>query len=133
MSRFTGYVGLVNNMGARFTSSAADFSPMMEELGARGLGYLDDGSSNRSLAPQLAEANHVPFARAAMPIDINPAAGPIRAALDELEQKARAEGSAIGIATALPVTITTLAEWSRDLAERGIKLVPVSALMKTAS
>ncbi len=34
---------LINHMGARFTASTADFGPMMEELGARGLGYLDDG------------------------------------------------------------------------------------------
>ncbi len=54
MSRFGGYAGIINNMGARFTASGADFGPLMEELGARGLGYLDDGSSNRSLAPQLA-------------------------------------------------------------------------------
>src|SRR5690606_12457540 len=53
MGTFGGYAGLINNMGARFTASGADFGPMMEELGARGLGYVDDGSSNRSLALQL--------------------------------------------------------------------------------
>ena len=42
--------------------SSADFNPIMEELGTRGLGYLDDGSSNRSVAPQLASANGVEFA-----------------------------------------------------------------------
>src|SRR5690606_33055382 len=63
MASFSGYAGIVNNMGARFTASAADFAPMMEELGARGLGYLDDGSSNRSLAVQLAKVSGVPFAR----------------------------------------------------------------------
>lgn len=133
MSRFGGYVGLINYMGARFTASAADFSPLMEELGARGLGYLDDGSSNRSVAAQLAAVNHVPFARAHLPVDLNPAAGAIRTVLDELEAKAKEDGAAIGIATALPVTIATLAEWSRALEERGIALVPISALMKTGS
>ncbi|HTN61163.1 MAG TPA: divergent polysaccharide deacetylase family protein, partial [Devosia sp.] len=73
MARFGGYIGLINNMGARFTASAADFSPVMEELGARGLGYIDDGSSNRSLAPQLAANNKVPFSRADLMIDTNPA------------------------------------------------------------
>lgn len=131
MARFGGYVGLINNMGARFTASAADFAPFMEELGARGLGYVDDGTSNRSLAAQLTAANHVPFARAMMTIDANPAPGPIRAALDALEQKAVSTGAAIGLATALPVSIATLAEWASGLEDRGIALVPVSALMKT--
>lgn len=130
MSRFGGYVGLINNMGARFTASAADFSPFMEELGARGLGYLDDGSSNRSLAPQLAQGNKVPFSRADMVIDANPARTSILAALASLEAKAVENGQAIGIVSALPISITTIADWARDLDAKGIMLVPASALMK---
>ncbi|WP_193337856.1 divergent polysaccharide deacetylase family protein [Devosia beringensis] len=130
MSRFGGYVGLINNMGARFTASAADFSPLMEELGARGLGYLDDGSSNRSLAPQLAEGNKVPFSRADLLIDANPARASILSALASLEATALENGHAIGIVSALPISINTLAEWARDLESKGILLVPASALMK---
>ena len=130
MSRFGGYVGLINNMGARFTASAADFSPMMEELGARGLGYIDDGSSNRSLAPQLAQGNKVPFSRADLVIDSNPARASILAALASLEAKAMENGHAIGIVSALPISISTVEEWSRDLEARGMVLVPASALMK---
>ena len=40
LAKFGGYVGLINHMGARFTASAPDFGPVMEELGSRGLGYL---------------------------------------------------------------------------------------------
>ena len=58
LGRFGGYAGLINYMGARFTASAADFAPVMEEVSARGLGYLDDGSSNRSLAAQLAAVEY---------------------------------------------------------------------------
>ena len=63
---------------------------MMEELGARGLGYLDDGSSNRSLAPQLAAANSVPFGRADLMLDANPSRAPILAQLAELEAQGAA-------------------------------------------
>jgi len=129
MSRFGGYVGLLNNMGARFTASGADFGPVMEELGARGLGYLDDGSSNRSLAPQLAQANRVPFARVDSVVDTNPARAPILAALQALEDKAKANGSAIGIVSALPVSIEVVTEWARGLSDKGIEIVPASALM----
>jgi polysaccharide deacetylase 2 family uncharacterized protein YibQ len=129
MSSFSGYVGVINNMGARFTASGADFGPMMEELGARGLGYLDDGSSNRSLAPQLAQANRVPFSRVTTMIDANPARGPILAALTDLEKQARASGSAIGIVSALPVSVEAITEWAAGLAARGIEIVPASALM----
>lgn len=129
MARFTGYTGLVNYMGARFTASAVDFGPVMEEIGLRGLSYVDDGSSNRSLAPQLTRQNHIPFGRADIAIDRQPAKDAIANALDQLEARARADGSAIGFATALPVTINTLAEWAEGLQDRGITLVPVSALV----
>lgn len=130
MARFGGYVGMINHMGARFTASGGDFSPFMEELGARGLGYLDDGSSNRSLAPQLAAGNKVPFARADTVLDSNPARASILAALNGLESKAKADGKAIGIISALPVSLGVLSEWSASLKDKGITLVPVSALMK---
>ncbi len=130
MSRFGGYFGVINNMGARFTASAADLAPMMEELGTRGIGYLDDGSSNRSVAPQLSGVNKVPFARASQMIDANPARASILSALASLESEAVQTGSAIGIVSALPISVGTLAEWARDLDGKGITLVPASALMK---
>lgn len=129
MGKFGGYAGLINNMGARFTASGSDFGPMMEELGARGLGYLDDGSSNRSLAAQLATANRVPFAKANLLLDANPARAPILDQLTALEDLARKQGSAIGIISALPISITTVVEWANDIEERGIVIVPASALM----
>ncbi|MFD2647692.1 divergent polysaccharide deacetylase family protein [Devosia albogilva] len=130
MSRFGGYFGLMNNMGARFTASAADFSPIMEELGARGLGYLDDGSSNRSVAPQLAEANKVPFSRVDAVIDANPSPQSIQSALASLEEKAKQNGAAIGMVSALPLSVAAVAEWARGLEQRGLMLVPASALMQ---
>lgn len=130
MGKFGGYVGLINNMGARFTASGADFGPMMEEMGARGLGYVDDGSSNRSLAQQLSAANKVPFARADLTLDANPTRTAILDQLAQLEQTAQTNGQALGVITALPVSIAALAEWSNNLQSRGFVLVPASALMK---
>lgn len=129
MSRFEGYIGVMNNMGARFTSSGADLAPIMEELGARGLGYIDDGSSNRSLAEQFATANRVPFAKVGMTLDATPSRSAILAGLDQLVTAARSNGEAIGLVSALPVSIETITEWSAGLADQNIEIVPVSALM----
>src|SRR5262249_23658450 len=81
MRAFGGYVGVINHMGARFPASTTDFAPIMEELGARGLGYVDDGTSNRSVARQLAAANTVEFGRADLALDSTPARAAI---LDQL-------------------------------------------------
>src|SRR5690606_931665 len=126
MARFDGYFGVINNMGARFTASAADMAPIMEEFGARGLGYLDDGSSNRSVAAQLAAANRVPFGRAGQVIDANPARTSILSALASLEAQAMESGSAIGIVSALPISVQTVSDWAQELDAKGIALVPVS-------
>ncbi|WP_439603499.1 divergent polysaccharide deacetylase family protein, partial [Devosia sp.] len=52
------------------------------------------------------------------------------AALASLEAKALENGSAIGIVSALPISVAAIAEWSRELQSRGVVLVPSSALMK---
>ncbi|SDG19616.1 divergent polysaccharide deacetylase family protein [Pelagibacterium luteolum] len=128
MSRMEGYTGIINHMGARFTASAADFSPIMEELGLRGLSYLDDGSSNRSVAPQLAQQNGVPFARALSHLDDNPSGPAITQQLEVLKAAADQNGHAIGLLSALPVSIRTLAEWADALDQDSYLLVPVSVL-----
>ncbi len=50
MGRFVGYAGVVNHLGGKFTADARALTPALSEIAARGLFYLDDGSSPRSLA-----------------------------------------------------------------------------------
>ena len=56
LSRFQGYAGIANFMGARFVTTDAVMQPIIREAAKRGLGYLDDGSAPRSVAPALAAA-----------------------------------------------------------------------------
>ncbi|TDQ64241.1 hypothetical protein ATL17_2256 [Maritalea mobilis] len=130
MSRLGGYTGVINFLGARFTSSANDMQPVMEEIALRGLTYLDDGSSNRSLAPQLAKQAGVDFARANLSLDETPSRSEILRQLAKLESLAYENGSAIATATSLPVTVRTIAEWAKELDNKDLVLVPVSALME---
>lgn len=128
MSRFQGYVGVLNHMGARFTASEQSLAPVLREAAKRGLIYADDGSSARSLASQIAGANKVPFAKADVILDTVPTASEIDKALVRLETIARERGTAIGYATALPVTIERVARWAKAVPGRGIVLVPISAI-----
>lgn len=128
LSRTTNYTGVVNYMGARFTSEHDAFAPIMRELGARGLSYLDDGSSARSLADQLAAENDVPYAQGDTVIDESRDRGSILAKLDELEATARARGHAVGTGSAFDVTVDTVADWVGEVRKRGIEVVPISAV-----
>lgn len=128
LGQMTNYVGLVNYMGARFTADPGAMEALMEELARRGLGYLDDGSSARSLAGQSAERAGVPFAAADVAIDTVRERGAVLKELDQLERIARAEGSAIGIGAAFDITVDAVAAWIGEARQRGVEIVPVSAL-----
>jgi polysaccharide deacetylase 2 family uncharacterized protein YibQ len=129
MSRIQGYVGVTNYMGARFTATEKSFSPVLQDIAKRGLLYLDDGSSPRSVAAKSAEALKTPFLKADVVVDASPTWGDIDSALAKLEMIAADKGYAIGTATALPVSIERIARWAKAAEARGIRIVPVSAIL----
>jgi uncharacterized protein len=132
MSRFQGYVGIVNCMGGRFSASDQGMAPVLREAAARGLIYLDDGSSARSLAGQIAGANNLAFAKADLIVDQVPTPADVDKALGRLETIARSRGTAVGFAGALPVSIDRIARWIKAVESRGIELVPITAIVTRA-
>ncbi len=128
MSRFQGYVGISNFMGARFTASEPALAPVLREASQRGLIYVDDGTSHRSLAGQIASASNLSFAKAEIVIDAVPTPPQIDRALARLETLARERGIAVGVASALPASIDRIAAWAKAAEGRGIVLVPISAV-----
>ena len=134
LSRFQGYAGIANFMGARFVASDAVMQPIVREAAKRGLGYFDDGTVPRSVAPSLAMAQTVPFARADVSVDAVPTAAEIDRALAKLEGIAKERGVAIGVASALPISIERISAWTRSLENRGVMLVPLTtAMLKSKS
>lgn len=127
LGRTTNYVGVVGYMGGKLTADEAKLSPLLKELAGRGIMYLDDASSGRSLAEQVARQVRLPFARADVVIDQTTTEAAIDARLTQLESLARSRGLAIGYATALPISLRKIGEWTKTLDARGIVLVPVSA------
>jgi polysaccharide deacetylase 2 family uncharacterized protein YibQ len=126
MSRMQGYVGVTSYMGARFTASEPVLAPILRETAKRGLIYVDDGASSRSVAGQVAGGNSLPFAKTDLVLDTNPTSSEIDRALTRLEMLARDNGNAVGTATAQPGTIARIAEWAKKVEERGFVLVPIS-------
>ena len=134
LSRFQGYAGIANFMGARFTATDAVMQPIIREAAKRGLGYLDDGSSPRSAAPSLTASQSMPFAKADFTIDAVPTSAEIDRTLVKLETLAKERGLAVGVASALPISIERLAAWIKTLDSRGIMLVPLTtAMLKSKS
>jgi len=126
MSRMQGYVGLVNYMGGKFTASDQALGPVLRETAKRGLIYVDDGGSARSVAAQLAGSQNLPFAKADIVLDASPMPTEIDRALTRLEMIARTNGTAVGFANAQPAAIARIAAWAKTVEDRGFVLVPIS-------
>lgn len=124
----TNYVGIMNYMGGRFVAEPAAMEPLIAELGRRGLMFFDDASSLRSVAADTAQLQSVPAAVSDLSIDRSQDPADIRSQLDTLERIARAEGTAIGVASAFDVSVATIAKWIGEARGRGIEIVPLSAL-----
>jgi polysaccharide deacetylase 2 family uncharacterized protein YibQ len=134
LSRFQGYAGIANFMGARFIVADAAMQPIIREAAKRGLGFLDDGSAPRSVASALAVGQAMPFAKADFSIDAVPTALEIDRALAKLESLARERGTAVGVASALPISIERIGAWIKTLEGHGIMLVPLTtAMLKSKS
>jgi hypothetical protein len=76
----------------------------------------------------------MPFAKADFTIDSVPTSAEIDRTLIKLETLAKERGLAVGVASALPISIERIAAWIKTLDSRGIMLVPLTtAMLKSKS
>jgi uncharacterized protein len=130
LGRFEGFVGINNHMGSKFTSDERGMSPVMEELRARGLVFLDSRTSPFSTGIRLAIAYGVPHAARDVFLDDDQAPTAIASQLASVEQLARQHGSAIAIGHPHDPTIAALKAWLPLLGQKGLVLVPLSAVVQ---
>ena len=131
MSRYTGYVGVTNHMGAKFEAATDSFMPMLEELKRRGLLYVDDGSTQESPTSQAANAIGLEYSVVSVQIDGGQSAAEIEKQLAKLEEMAKQQGTAIGVVRLKPAAVKQLADWASKLEGKGLVLVPVSAAVRS--
>ena len=127
MSRYTGYVGVTNLMGAKFEASQEALTPVLEELKKRGLLYVDDGSVHASTTSQIGSTIGLDYAVATVQSD----GSDIAKQLAKLEATAKERGAAIAVVKVKLGTAKQLADWAAKLQSKGIVLVPVSAVVRS--
>ncbi|MFL2542372.1 MAG: divergent polysaccharide deacetylase family protein [Candidatus Latescibacterota bacterium] len=128
LSQFAGFVGINNHMGSNFTTWESGMSFVMQEMKTRGLLYLDSLTSPKSVAKKVAREYGLSILSRDIFLDNEPELDQIRSRLLELEEISRRRGYAIGIGHPYDKTIEALSEWSKDLNNRGLKLVALSQL-----
>jgi len=130
MSRFSGYAGVANFLGAKFTADENALKPVLREIAGRGLYYADDGTAAQSLASALAPGLNLAALQADVSFDASLKPGALETALVKLEARARDKGLAVGVASGLPSgDIDRIAHFAQALEARGINLVPLSAAL----
>ena len=131
LDRFSGYVGVNNHMGSRFTEFAPGMRIVMEELHKRGLLFVDSMTTSKSVGPATAKSVGVPEVSRDIFLDDVDNKEAVERQLAKLETMARQHGSAIAIGHPHDNTIAALTEWLPGLAGKGLTLVPVTAVVKS--
>lgn len=128
MSRFTGYVGLMNFMGGKLMTERGVYGSLLSEINRRGLVFLDDGTTPETRSAEIGKQVGIPILRADRTLEPG-TARTVEALLADAEDIARRNGRAIVALPALPANIEKIAAWTRGLGERGLVLAPVSAMI----
>ena len=130
LSRLTGYVGVTSAFGPmggeRLAGVPDQFLPLLEEVGHRGLLFVD-------ARPGQAVLTTVWNRSISLVIDADPVdAASLDQRLDMLTQQAADNGSALGLVQVpRPVTLARVAAWTNRVASKGLALAPVSALVSS--
>jgi polysaccharide deacetylase 2 family uncharacterized protein YibQ len=129
LSRTTSYTGVMNYMGARYLTNAAAVKPFLSELTNRGLMFVDDGATDGSQSQAVGAEIGAHVVSADVIIDRVRSRRQIARSLEFLEKKARADGIAIGVASAFRTSIDEIANWIIEAEKRGFAVVPASAAL----
>lgn len=130
LDKFDGYVGVNNHMGSKFMARGDLVGPVLREIDARGLLFLDSRTDHNTAGTRLAGDMGMPHATRNVFLDNDLDAAEIKVQLAELERVARRRGHAIAIGHPHDVTTDVLAEWIPEARARGFQMVPVSTIVK---
>jgi polysaccharide deacetylase 2 family uncharacterized protein YibQ len=126
-----GAVGVNNHMGSRFTEDAAALAPILAEIGARGLYFLDSRTSPRSLAYTTARELGLPTLGRDVFLDDSDAPEAIARQIAAMEARARRTGGVIAIGHPREATLAALDAWLAEARARGFATVPLSSRLPT--
>lgn len=130
---FEGYTGVNNHMGSKLTQDAAAMDVVMRALKDRNLYFLDSRTIGNSVAADRARMAGIAYATRDIFLDHEETASFVAGALAHAERLAKSRGVAIAIGHPKDVTIEGLRAWIPTLKDKGLELVPVSAILMQPS
>jgi polysaccharide deacetylase 2 family uncharacterized protein YibQ len=124
-------VGVNNHMGSLLTQHPGHMVWLMRELNKReNLYFVDSYTTVHSVAEKIADENLVPNLRRDVFLDSDQDPKQIRYQFRRLLKLARKHGTALAIGHPYPETIAVLKQLLPTLDAQGVRLLPVSKLLK---
>jgi polysaccharide deacetylase 2 family uncharacterized protein YibQ len=130
IEKFPGAVGVNNHMGSEFTEQEENMTAVLQVLKKNKLFFIDSVTSPDSVGMKVSKRLGVKSARRNVFLDNEQERGYILGQLNQAVRLARKNGSAIAICHPHQTTIAALAAALPELAGQGVRLVPVSQLVK---
>ena len=127
---FPGAIGVNNHMGSLFTADYRAMSIVLMQIKSSGQLFLDSLTVSNSLVSQLGDKFNVPVVSRDVFLDDIDKKDEIVRRLKEVERVALDKGTAIAIGHPRLTTLRVLEEWLANLAEKKIRLAPLSAVAK---
>ena len=128
---FPGAIGVNNHMGSLFTADQRVMSIVLTQIKSSGQLFLDSLTTSNSLVAQLGDKLNVPVVSRDVFLDDIDKEDEIVRRLREVERVALDKGTAIAIGHPRVTTLRVLEKWLANLAEKKIRLAPLSAVAKS--
>ena len=122
--------GVSNHMGSRLMEEPEKIKIVFSELKRRGLFFLDSRTTPQTVGLQVAQSVGLKAMERNVFIDNSSTEVDIKHQLDQLIQLSLSKGKAIGIGHPHPSTLKSIKEMIPELKEKGIEVVPLSALIE---
>jgi polysaccharide deacetylase 2 family uncharacterized protein YibQ len=129
LASFTGFDGVNNHMGSKFTANAAAMEIVIDEIQQRSLFFLDSRTSNKTVGESIARQHGVPTIGRDVFLDDDEAIAAVREQMEQAERIARRKGSAVVIGHPHVHTLEALETWLPDAQSRGFVFVPLRELI----
>lgn len=129
LNAFSGYVGVNNHMGSKFTQDRHRLGVVMDKLAARHLFFLDSVTVAQSVAENVAKDHHLQASHRDVFIDHFESPDLVSQSLKRIEYVAKHGGTAIAIGHPKDVTLDALEKWLPTLKGKGFELVPLSEII----
>lgn len=122
--------GVSNHMGSRLMEDPEKMKMVFSELKRRGLFFLDSRTTSQTTGLEVAQSMGLKVLERNIFIDNSLTEEDIKQQLEQLIQFSISKGRAIGIGHPHPSTVKFLKEMIPKMKEKGIELVPLSAVME---